>query len=139
MCQLYGSKKIANIDEVRYRIFKAKIKSTNCKNPLEFKSVDLMLLISYQKVLQLYIKRAWYISKLYRSTSDAYSCIDVEPIFHRWRSSSCRNFLANDWFHDDQVPQAIEDDAGDAAEGDACHILQEENTDSNNSDSDATD
>ena len=54
-CQLYGYKNIANINEVKYRIFEAKIKPTNSKKPLKFlKSVNPMLFPPCQKVL-LYI------------------------------------------------------------------------------------
>ena len=52
----------------------------------------------------------WYISKLYKK------------------------FLEIVWFHCDQVPLVIEDNAGVAAEGDAGDISQEENTDSSDSD-----
>ena len=82
LCQLYGYKNIANIDEMRYRIFEAKRKPTNCKKTEFLKSVDPMVLPSGQKVLHLHTKRARYISKLYKSASDAYPSIDVEPIFH---------------------------------------------------------
>ena len=52
----------------------------------------------------------WYISKLYK------------------------NFLEIVWFHCDQVPQVIEDNANVAAEGDAGGISQEENINSSDSD-----
>ena len=138
LCQLYGYRNIADIDEMRYRIFEAKRKPTNCKNTEFLKTVDPMVFPPGQKVLHLHMKRAWYISKLYKSASDAYPSIDVEPIFHGWKLSSCKNFLEIDWFHSDQVPQAIEDDAGSVAESDAGDTQQKENIDSNVSDTDVT-
>ena len=47
---------------------------------------------------------------------DACPYVDVEPIFQVWKLSICKNFLEIDWFHGDQVPQAIKDGAGDAGE-----------------------
>ena len=110
---------------MRYRIFKAKSKPSSCKKTLEFlKSLDSMLFPPCQKILHLHIKRAWYISKLYKSASDLYPCIDVEPIFHGWKLSSRKSCLEIDWFHGDQVPRAIEDYADDATEGDKGDISQ---------------
>ena len=92
-----------SINEVWYRVFKGKIKFSNCKIPLKFlKSVDPMLFPPCKKVLHLHIKRAWYICKLYRSASDAYPCINEEPNIPIL--SSCKNFLEIHWFHGDEVP-----------------------------------
>ena len=81
-----------------------------------------MLFLPCQKDLHSHIKKVWHISKLCGSASDAYPYIDVECIFHGLNLSSCKNFLETDWFHGNQVPQAIEDDAGNAAESDADDI-----------------
>ena len=107
VCWMYGYKNLANINEVRYRMFEAKSKPSSSKRPLDgLKSIESTSFPPCQKVLLQQIKRAWYLAKLYRSASEQYPCLDISPIFFGWKLFDGQ--LEIHWFDGEQVPPEME-------------------------------
>ena len=133
VCGIYGYKRQTDINEVRHIMFEAKSKPQNSLKPLDtIKSIDPTSFPPCRKVLDLHMKRAWYIARLYKTAITAYTCYEYTPIDFGWRLSVCRNFLEIDWFHGDQLPCEVESIADNAEE------LEESDSDSD-SDSDMVD
>ena len=107
---MYHYKRQTDIDFVRYIMFEAKSKPNGAKRPLDgIKCIDPSTFPPCKKVLEQQIKRAWYIAKLYRTSTQQYPCEEHTPIDYGWKLSRCKEYLEIDWFHGDQVPQKIED------------------------------
>ena len=120
-------------------MFEAKSKPKNSLKPLgSIKPIDLTSFPPCRKVLDLHMKRAWYIARLYKTAITANPCYEYTPIDFGWRLSVCRNFLEIDWFHGDQVPcevESIADNAEELGEGDSDSDMAE--SDDSESDDDA--
>ena len=54
------------------------------------------------------IKRAWYISRLYKTATTAYLAEQLAEIDYGWKISDDNEFLDIKWFEGEQVPAAIE-------------------------------
>ena len=72
------------------------------------KSVEPTTFLPCRSVLTQHIKRAWYIAKLYKSASEAYSMNELTPTDYGWKLLEVSN-LNDVWFERQQVPQEIED------------------------------
>ena len=130
-------KRQTDMNEVRHIMFEAKSKPKNSLKPLDsIKSIDPFP--PCRKVLDLHMKRAWYIARLYKTAITAYPCYEYTSIDFGWRISVCRIFLEIDWFHGDQVPcevESIADNAEELGESDSDSDMVE--SDDSESDDDA--
>ena len=79
------------------------------QRPLDsIKSIDSMKFPPCQKVLHQQIKRAWYIARIYKTSTEAYPAFEYTPIDFGWQLSQCREYMEIKWFDGDQTPMELE-------------------------------
>ena len=142
VCHMYGYTKQIKLHDVLKLLFEAKCKPKAIKEPLtRIKSVEPTGFPPCKRVLIGHIKRAWFIAKLYKSTSEAYPIFDLTAIDYGWKLSTDNERLVINWFHGDQVLKEIEaiaivkDDVNDSED----EIEDEEDESDSENDDDCTD
>ena len=106
---VYDFKSDNNINKVIRKMFKERSKPKSAELPLDcIKSLDLNKFPPCRAVLKQHIKRAWFITKLYKTAYMAYPVSDYTPIGYGWELSKCGNYLEINWFGGDQVFPKIE-------------------------------
>ena len=96
--------KVRDISEVKKKNFDEKSKLKTVQLPLDHvKSIDLTKFPLCRSVLDQHLKRAWFITKLWRSTSTTYPASGYNPIDYDWKLSECHNYLEIKWIEDQVV------------------------------------
>ena len=73
VCHMYGYKKQTSIHQVLELVFEAKCKPKQKGQPLDcIKNIDPKFFPPCRRVLLEQIKRAWYITRLYKTATTAY-------------------------------------------------------------------
>ena len=90
-------------------MFEERSKPKSAERPLDcIKSLDPNKFLTSRAVLQQHIKRACFITKLYKAVYMACPVSDYTPINYGWEISKCGNYLEINWFEGHQVPPEIE-------------------------------
>ena len=80
---MYGYKKQTSIHQVLPLVFQAKCKPKQKRQPLHsVKNIDPKTFPSSRRVLLEQIKRAWYISRLYKATTTVYPAEQLAEIHY---------------------------------------------------------
>ena len=110
VCHMYGFKKEKNIQKAIQVHFKLKCQPSKASGkPLDsLKSVDPKGFPPCRAVLREQIKRAWFISNLYKNATQPYPCNEYSELDFGWQLSEDRKFLDLKWFIGNQVPPEIE-------------------------------
>ena len=109
VCHMYDYKKQTSIHQVLPIVFGAKCKPKQKGQPLDsIKNIDPKTFPPCRRVLLEQIKRAWYISRLYKTATTAYPAEQQAEIDYGWKLSDDNEFLDIKWFEGKQVPAAIE-------------------------------
>ena len=85
VCLLFGSRRLKNINEVRYHLFKQKY---DCQN----KIIDLSLLPPCKSSLQLHILRTCYVARIWRLSLTSHH--DLPPWLERWSNKVDRKSIS---------------------------------------------
>ena len=109
VCSVYDFKCDSNINEVISKMFDGRSKPKSAERPLDsVRSLDPNKFSPCRYVIKQHIKRAWSITKLYKTAYMAYPVSDYTPIDYGWKLSKCGNYLEINWFQGYQVPPEIE-------------------------------
>ena len=101
VCLLFGSRRLKSINEVRFHLFKRKYES-------QCKIIDLSLLPPYKKSLQLHIRRACYVAKIWRlSQTPKFELPSIEN--HGWTKDYEVKWIETA-FHEDLTAILVEND-----------------------------
>ena len=89
-------------------MFEERSKPKSAERPLHcIKSLDPNKFPPCRSILQQHIKRAWFITKLYKTAYIECPVSDQTPIDYGWELSKCGNYYEINWFEGDQVPPEI--------------------------------
>ena len=115
-------------------MFEDKTKPRANQRPLEcIKSVDPIKFPPCKKVVEQQIRRAWYVSKLYKTATEAYPVNEFTPIDFGWKLSECGDYLEMNWFEGEQIPSEVESTNSTDQDTDE---REEDNSDSDQDESD---
>ena len=91
-------------------MFEERLKPKSAEGPLDYiKSLDPNKFPPCRAVPKQHIKKAWLITKLYKTAYMAYPVSDYTLLIdYGWKLSKCGNYLEINWFEGNQVPQKIE-------------------------------
>ena len=108
VCHMYGYKKQTSIHQVLPLVFEAKCKPKQKGQSLDsIKNIDPKTFPPCHRVLLEQRKRAWYISRLYKTATTAYPAEQLAEIDYEWKLSDDNEFLDIKWFEGEQVTTAI--------------------------------
>ena len=106
VCILYSKASCSSVNEARFLTFQAKYAPANKKKPLEkIMGADASMLPPCMKVLEQKVKRANYISYMWKHAHLANPTKDLNPCESGWLLVDDRYALK--WFEGEQIPQNV--------------------------------
>ena len=109
-CALYGYSWMANIHQVIKCKFKKKSKPKPNGNPFDWiKSIDPTTFPPNYNIPYEQTKRAWYISSIYKNTTEPYPSFKNDPVDYGYQLSKNSSILEMKWFYGNQILRSLEE------------------------------